>query len=155
MGKFWASISSSYEISILAVLFLVFANLVPEGCGQDTSCMNQLVPCLNYLNGTKDVPRSCCDPLENVVKSDSQCLCSLISNQGSDQAEQAGINVTEAQQLPGRCGLHVNPLSCITGSPNTKNSVDNSSAVLLIPSWSFMVATALPMALHILWCKAA
>ncbi|KAJ9189796.1 hypothetical protein P3X46_001049 [Hevea brasiliensis] len=149
MGKIWGS--SSW--GILAISLLVFGILVPEGCSQDTSCLNQLVPCLNYLNGTKDVPSSCCNPLENVIKSDSECLCNMISNQGSNQAEQAGINVTEAQQLPARCGLHVNPLSCVSGSPNTKNSADNSSGVILFPCWSMMVATALSIALHILWCK--
>ncbi|XP_021611180.1 non-specific lipid transfer protein GPI-anchored 30 [Manihot esculenta] len=151
MGKFWGS--SSW--GILAVSLLVLGVLVPEGCCQDTSCLNQLVPCLNYLNGTEDVPSSCCDPLQNVIKSDQQCICSMISNQGSNQAEQAGINVTEAQQLPARCGIHVNPLNCLSsGSPNTKNSVDNSSGIVLFPCWSMMVAAALSIALHILWCKA-
>ncbi|EEF49307.1 lipid binding protein, putative [Ricinus communis] len=136
MAKF-----SSSRCGIVA-LVLVVAILVQKGNGQDTSCINQLVPCLNYLNGTKDVPDTCCEPLENVIKSDPECLCSMISNEGSDQAEQAGINVTEAQQLPGRCGLHVNPISCITGSPNTKTSVDNSSGLLLFPSWSMMMVAA-------------
>lgn len=110
MGKFWGSCSWG----ILAVSLLVLGVWVPEGCCQDTSCLNQLVPCLNYLNGTEDVPSSCCDPLQNVIKSDQQCICSMISNQGSNQAEQAGINVTEAQQLPARCGIHVNPLNCLS-----------------------------------------
>ncbi|XP_050234071.1 non-specific lipid transfer protein GPI-anchored 30 [Mercurialis annua] len=124
-------------------IVIVLSILVQKGNGQDSSCINQLVPCLNYLKGTKDVPKSCCDPLENVIKNQPKCLCSMISNQGSDQAEQAGINATEAQQLPGRCGLHVNPIACITDSPNTRNSVDNSSGFLLFPCWKIVLALSI------------
>ncbi|CAK7324006.1 unnamed protein product [Dovyalis caffra] len=119
---------------------------------QDTSCLNQLVPCLNYLNGTKEVPEDCCNPLKTVIKSNPKCLCNMASNQGSNQATQAGINVTEAQELPGRCGLHVSPVSCLTGnSPNTKNSVDNSSSIFLLPSWSMILATTLFTTFQFLW----
>ncbi|WCJ40265.1 Bifunctional inhibitor/lipid-transfer protein/seed storage 2S albumin superfamily protein [Euphorbia peplus] len=126
-----------------------------ESRGQDTSCINQLVPCLNYLNGTKDVPDSCCDPLENIVKSNPQCLCSMISNQASTAAEMAGINISHAQMLPARCGLRVNPLSCLTtGSPNSKDSVDNSSGELLIlSSWTVIIATAFSLLHILLFCN--
>lgn len=103
--KFWACCG-------IAVIVLV--TLVPEGWAQDSSCLNELAPCLNYLNGTRDPPDSCCDPLKSVIKSKPECLCSMISTKGTSQARQAGINVTEAQQLPGRCGQHVNPLSCLS-----------------------------------------
>ncbi|XP_011037331.1 PREDICTED: lipid transfer-like protein VAS [Populus euphratica] len=130
----------------LGISSLMMFVLLQDGNAQDTSCLNQLVPCLSYLNGTRDVPDTCCDPLKTVIKSNPKCLCNLASNQGSNQAEQAGINVTEAQELPGRCGLHVNPLSCLTGknnSPNSKNSVDDSASIFLLPSWSLIVATTL------------
>ncbi|XWS40503.1 hypothetical protein CRYUN_Cryun17cG0000400 [Craigia yunnanensis] len=98
-------------------VLLMLVNLVPQGWGQDsTSCLNQLAPCLNYLNGSRDVPDSCFDPLKSVIKSKPECLCIMISNNGSIEAEQAGINdVTEAQQFPGRCRQHVNPLVCLSG----------------------------------------
>ncbi|KAH7518982.1 hypothetical protein FEM48_Zijuj09G0229300 [Ziziphus jujuba var. spinosa] len=99
----------------------------------NNSCMNELAPCLNYLNGNREPPESCCDPLKSIIKNNPKCLCSMITNQGSRQAEQAGINITEAQTLPGRCGQHVNPLSCLkAASPspssgsNNKNSNTNS-----------------------------
>jgi hypothetical protein len=95
------------------IAFLALANLVAEGWAQDTSCLNQLAPCLNYLNGTEDPPDSCCDPLKSVINSDPKCLCSLVSNKGSSEAQQAGIDASEAQQLPGRCGQHVNPIACL------------------------------------------
>lgn len=82
----------------------------------DRSCINKLVPCLNYLNGTRNPPDDCCDPLKSVIKSNPECLCSLITNQGTKQAKEAGIDVNEAQQLPARCGQHVNPISCLTDS---------------------------------------
>ncbi|TXG54976.1 hypothetical protein EZV62_020232 [Acer yangbiense] len=138
--KLWIS------VVVLAVMM--------EGCwGQDTSCLNQLVPCLNYLNGTKDVPDSCCDPLKSVIKSNPECLCKMISNKGSNRAEQAGINVNEAQQLPGRCGQHVNPIGCLTGSPNSKNRVDGSSSASasLFQSQSLVVAVVLCLIIQILW----
>lgn len=37
------------------------------------------------------------------------------SIKGSNAAEEAGINVTQAQELPGRCGQAVNPISCLKG----------------------------------------
>lgn len=110
------------------VLILALANLVAEGWAQDTSCLNQLAPCLNYLNGTEDPPDSCCDPLKSVIKSDPKCLCSLVSNKGSSEAQQAGIDASEAQQLPGRCGQHVNPVACIA-SIYASHSFSKSTAL--------------------------
>ncbi|KAH7577098.1 hypothetical protein ACOSP7_002142 [Xanthoceras sorbifolium] len=145
------------EIMKLWIAVVVFAAAVIEGSwAQDSSCLNRLVPCLNYLNGIKDVPDSCCNPLKSVIKSHPECLCKLISNKGSNRAERAGINVTEAQQLPGRCGQHVNPIACLTGSPDSKNSVDGSSgsASLLQPQ-SMVVAVVLCMIIQILWVSNA
>jgi hypothetical protein len=100
--------------SLCLITFIVMTTYVSIGSAQDSSCLNKLAPCLNYLNGTKDPPHSCCDPLKSLIKSDVACLCSLASNRGSRQAEKAGINVNEAQNLPGRCGQHVNILSCLS-----------------------------------------
>lgn len=102
---------AAFEMAVL----LLTALLVVEAQAQDTACLSRLAPCLNYLNGTHDPPSACCDPLKSVISSDPKCLCGLISNQGANQAKQAGINVTEAQELPGRCGQHVNPIACLSG----------------------------------------
>ncbi|KAA3464201.1 lipid transfer-like protein VAS [Gossypium australe] len=134
-----------FRAYVVPVLVIV-ANLMVVGWGQSqrqrqssSSCLNQISPCLNYLNGNEaDVPDSCCDPLKSVIKSQPECLCSMISNKGSRQAEQAGINVTQAQELPGRCGQHVNPLVCLPGSPN---SAENS-AFLLFPFHSIIICMA-------------
>ncbi|KAK7279025.1 hypothetical protein RJT34_24068 [Clitoria ternatea] len=90
------------------------AFVVMVACQDSNNCLNKLSPCLNYLNGTDDPPDSCCEPLKSVIESDAKCLCSLVSNKGTRQAEQAGIDINEAQKLPARCGHHVNPLSCLT-----------------------------------------
>ncbi|KAK1567012.1 hypothetical protein Q3G72_007235 [Acer saccharum] len=137
----------------LWISVVVLAVMMEGSWGQDTSCLNQLAPCLNYLNGTKDVPDSCCDPLKSVIKSNPECLCRMISNKVSNRAEQAGINVNEAQQLPGRCGQHVNPIGCLTGSPNSKNGVDGSSSAgaSLFQSQSMVVAVVLCLIIQILW----
>ncbi|KHN13400.1 lipid transfer-like protein VAS [Glycine soja] len=113
------------------IAFLVLLTCIPRGSAQDSSCLNKVSPCLNYLNGTEDPPDSCCEPLKSVIESDAECLCSLVSNRGTRQAEQAGININEAQQLPGRCGQHVNPLSCLTNSPGPTNSDRNSATKLV------------------------
>ena len=113
-------IEANMEMKLLwlyyGIAFLALAILMPNGWAQDTSCLNQLAPCLNYLNGTRNPPDSCCNPLKSVIKSNPKCLCSLISIKSSRKAEQAGINVNQAQMLPGRCGQNVNPISCLSVS---------------------------------------
>ncbi|XVF59926.1 hypothetical protein PTKIN_Ptkin08bG0001000 [Pterospermum kingtungense] len=132
------------EMKLWACFGAVLLMLVGQGwCQDSSSCLNQLAPCLNYLNGSRDVPDSCCDPLKYVIKSRPECLCSMISNKGSREAEQAGINVTEAQELPGRCGQHVNPLVCLSGSPNSRNSAQDSAGILLLPSHRTIITVAL------------
>ncbi|KDO38346.1 hypothetical protein CISIN_1g046831mg [Citrus sinensis] len=107
-------------------LMVLLAMLSVEGTwAQSTYCLNRLAPCLRYLNGSRDVPDSCCDPLKSVIKDNPECLCSMISNKGSRRAEEAGINVAAAQELPGKCGQRVNPLGCLRGSPG---SAQDSSA---------------------------
>ncbi|KAM7512649.1 hypothetical protein LguiB_011524 [Lonicera macranthoides] len=124
---------------VVAVATLLM--LVREGRAQqrqDRSCINKLLPCLSYLNGTRNPPDSCCDPLKEVIKSDPECLCRMASNDGTKQAENAGINVNEAQQLPGSCGQNVNPISCLKSgaTPNSRNSVPNGSFSCSTPNSS-------------------
>uniref|UniRef100_M4CX46 AP2/ERF domain-containing protein n=1 Tax=Brassica campestris TaxID=3711 RepID=M4CX46_BRACM len=111
------------------VALLVVANFgMMHTRGQSVSCLNQLAPCLNYLNGTKEVPQVCCNPLKSVIKNNPECLCRMISNRGSSRAEQAGINVNDAQMLPARCGEHVNPIACLTNRSRGSTNSDRSSS---------------------------
>ncbi|XP_021895759.1 lipid transfer-like protein VAS [Carica papaya] len=132
-----------------AIASLIWADLFVETLAQDSACLNQLLPCLNHLQGSQDVPDSCCDPLKSIIKHNPECFCYMVSNQGSNQVEQAGINISEAQQLPARCGLHVNPLACITGYPESRNS--SGANIFLSLMSSMTVAIILSMALQILW----
>ncbi|XP_027127465.1 lipid transfer-like protein VAS [Coffea eugenioides] len=108
--------------SIALVFILSFSSRVEEIRAQDQSCIQRLQPCMDYLNGNRDPPSSCCDPLKVVIRSEPECLCSMISIRGANQAERAGINITQAQQLPGRCGVHINPLGCILGAPTSSSA---------------------------------
>ncbi|CAK8574670.1 unnamed protein product [Lathyrus sativus] len=131
---------------LFLITFIILVTYVSIGIAQDNSCINKLSPCLNYLNGTKNPPDSCCDPLKSLIKSDAACLCSLASNKGARQAEKAGINVTEAQSLPARCGQHVNPLSCLTNSGGS----GNSAAKLMNMSWLVMMVSVVSCVIHML-----
>jgi len=108
--------------SFYVVLLLVAASSGMRINGQSVSCLNQLAPCLNYLNGTKEVPQVCCNPLKSVIRNNPECLCRMISNRGSSQAERAGIDVNDAQMLPARCGEHVNPIACLTRTHSNLSS---------------------------------
>ncbi|XP_074374326.1 non-specific lipid transfer protein GPI-anchored 30-like [Apium graveolens] len=106
---------------------------------EDRSCINKLVPCLNYLNGTGNPPDDCCDPLKSVIKSNPECVCSLITNQVAKQAKEAGIDFNEAQQLPARCGQRVNPISCLTdsGGSSSGSKKRNERMVLMLATYIY------------------
>ncbi|KAL1820164.1 hypothetical protein ACET3Z_015033 [Daucus carota] len=134
-----------YAYCTITMLLMVFISTNARQA--DRSCINELVPCLNYLNGTRDPQDDCCDPLKSVIKSNPECLCSLITNKGTKQAQEAGIDVNEAQQLPARCGQHVNPISCLTdsgGSADSKKSDESSASrngrmVFFVAAWAIII----------------
>ncbi|KAL3838498.1 hypothetical protein ACJIZ3_023089 [Penstemon smallii] len=137
---------SKMEVGFLyygIALMIIFSCFLTQNLAQvgRQECMNELQSCLNYFNGNSHPPDSCCRPLDYVIKSMPECLCSLMSIQGANEAEQAGINITEAQTLPGRCGQHINPLGCVIGTPDTRNSVQ-SYASSTIQSSVFIVVAA-------------
>lgn len=121
-----------YAITTLIIISVLSSQLIVAQV-QRQDCTNQLQPCLSYLNGKNQPPESCCKPLVRVIKSMPECLCSLMTIQGANRAEEAGINVTDAQTLPGRCGQHINPLGCVTGTPDTRsrNSAQDSASFKL------------------------
>ncbi|KAL3508345.1 hypothetical protein ACH5RR_027746 [Cinchona calisaya] len=125
------------------VMILFFSSKMQEINAQEQqSCIQQLQPCMDYLNGNRDPPSSCCDPLKYVINSEPECLCSMISIKGANQAERAGINITQVQQLPGRCGEHINPLGCILGAPGSNSASFSFRAprmVMVAASWMFVL----------------
>ncbi|XP_031382955.1 lipid transfer-like protein VAS isoform X2 [Punica granatum] len=140
-------ISTRANCGIFVLVIALFAAFWAPGKAQvSQSCLNNLGPCLNYLNWTNP-PDICCEALKELIKMDSECLCGMISNQGAMQAQFMGINVTQAQELPGRCGQRVNPLACLTtSSPSSRNSNQQESSGVDIrypPLIKVMMAVAL------------
>ncbi|OVA17337.1 Bifunctional inhibitor/plant lipid transfer protein/seed storage helical domain [Macleaya cordata] len=121
---FW-SWSTARSCLVVVVVVLVLLLVETSQAQDDTSCVTDLVPCLNYLinsrmgsssrdnydNDDNDPPRSCCDPLKLVIKSNPECLCTMITNEASLVAGLAGINGTEAQLLPGSRSTKKNTMS--------------------------------------------
>ncbi|KAH0766873.1 hypothetical protein KY285_002744 [Solanum tuberosum] len=57
-----------------------------------------------------------------------ECLCQMVSIKGSKAAEQAGIDVNDAQMLPAKCGQPVNYMGCLKGA---SNSAGNSMGITI------------------------
>ncbi|KAJ0967857.1 hypothetical protein J5N97_024774 [Dioscorea zingiberensis] len=93
---------------------------------QDSACLSELVPCLQFINSNKTPSSSCCEPLKSLIKSNSQCLCSLLGNDSA--ARQTGVNMTRAQLLPTRCGDKATAASCKRSSSKGKTTTTASSA---------------------------
>ncbi|CAN4110775.1 unnamed protein product [Withania somnifera] len=105
------------------MMIILFSGVMVQqvlGQTRDSSCMNRLLPCMNFLNGSRgNPPESCCNPLREVIEKMPECLCQMVSIKGSNAAEQAGINVNEAQMLPAKCGQPVNYMGCLKGASNS------------------------------------
>ncbi|GAA0147274.1 hypothetical protein Leryth_013335 [Lithospermum erythrorhizon] len=124
--------------NITGLLLMIFCLLMlnkGEAQQQNTSeCMNRLLPCSDYINNERDPPSSCCEPLKHVIENEPECLCSMMSVQGANRAERAGVDLSKAQMLPARCGQHINPLGCVVGSPtgnSTKSTTTKTNVVVL------------------------
>ncbi|KAK9131158.1 hypothetical protein Sjap_011645 [Stephania japonica] len=87
---------------------------------------------------------------------ESKVPFNMVSRKRSLAAEQAGINMTVAQELPGRCGQNVNPIACLAGysvgSANNRGAMVPSSAArsLSVELTLMLLSVALPAMLHIL-----
>ncbi|XP_071713000.1 non-specific lipid transfer protein GPI-anchored 30 [Rutidosis leptorrhynchoides] len=138
------STNSMKMMIIISLVMILMGNAYAQlNNGVGSQCMNQLLPCLNYLNNQRnqqDPPNSCCEPLKSVIKSNPECLCSMISNQGTTEAEIAGINVTKAQELPARCGQRVNPISCLTTTSKSTPGTSDSQNLKVSKMYLFTLA---------------
>ncbi|XP_020261793.1 lipid transfer-like protein VAS [Asparagus officinalis] len=117
------------KISTLACLLALFT-LATMSRAQDSACLNELVPCLQYIKSKKTPSRDCCDPLKSLIKSDPGCLCSMLG--GSSATKQAKVNMTEAMFLPVRCGEHVSASMCSKVS-RSKNKGSSSGSRFVSP----------------------
>ncbi|KAK4339850.1 hypothetical protein RND71_041312 [Anisodus tanguticus] len=130
---------------MMTMMMIVLFSGVLGQKGKGDSCMNRLSPCMNFMNGAKgDPPESCCNPLKDVIKNMPECLCQMVSVKGSKAAEQAGINVNEAQMLPAKCGQPVNYMGCLKGASNSAGySIRTSSMKIFLAVASLIFAQVL------------
>lgn len=108
---------------------MVLLSLCGPARGQDSSgsnsCITALVPCATYLNATKP-PSSCCSPLVTEYKTNKACLCNLLNN--TDLIKQFNINITQAFELPIKCGLNASASGCSKLGGNSTNNTSSGSA---------------------------
>lgn len=115
---------------------LALCTLASMSRAQDSSCLNELVPCLQYINSKNTPSSSCCDPLKSLIRSDPQCLCSMLGS--SSATKQAGVNATQAQLLPARCGEKVTASMCSRLSRRSKNKGSSSGAGFVTPNGAIL-----------------
>ncbi|KAL0911875.1 hypothetical protein M5K25_017806 [Dendrobium thyrsiflorum] len=93
-----------------------------------TTAIISLAPCLSYISGnsTAAPSSSCCSQLSNVVKSQPQCLCTVLNGGFSIGVS---LNKTRALALPGACKVQTPPVSeCNASSGGPKTSPAKSPA---------------------------
>lgn len=98
------------ELAVVAVVVMA-AMMAGGGEAQETQdCANQLMPCLNYINTTTEPPANCCIPLKQTVEKERDCLCNLYKNPSLFEA--LHINISQATELPKRCGVSNDLSAC-------------------------------------------
>ena len=96
---------------IVAVMVVaMISNLVVEGQEDLPVCVANLVSCVEYLNTTTPPPVTCCIPLKEAVTDQLPCLCGIYND--PSLLISFGINVTQAIQLPVRCGINFSITEC-------------------------------------------
>ncbi|KAL6532350.1 hypothetical protein OROGR_014320 [Orobanche gracilis] len=116
-------------VLILTIMFWAGVDAQSNDC---TNVLVSLSPCLTYISGDSSVPSAaCCTQLRMVVRSQPQCLCQVLSGDGSNLG--LNINQTQALALPGACDVQTPPTSqCNVAPPSdspglTPNTPDTSS----------------------------
>ncbi|KAG8382387.1 hypothetical protein BUALT_Bualt05G0072100 [Buddleja alternifolia] len=104
----------SFNIAaVLTVAVLVASTRVAEG---QSDCASQLVPCAEYLNSTNP-SAICCNAIRQVVTTQLDCLCRLYNN----PALLAGINITQALELPKHCNISSDTSPCNALAPGSSS----------------------------------
>ncbi|KAL7251753.1 hypothetical protein ACSBR1_013582 [Camellia fascicularis] len=107
---------------ILAMTAVLWAGVAAQSSSSCTSAIISMSSCLNYITGNSLTPSSgCCSQFANVVRSQPQCLCQLLSGGGSTLG--ININQTRALALPRACNVQTPPISrCNAASPSPSPS---------------------------------
>ncbi|KAL2463892.1 Bifunctional inhibitor/lipid-transfer protein/seed storage 2S albumin superfamily protein [Forsythia ovata] len=97
----------------IGILFVTLVTTLSAGATAQSSCTSVLLSmtsCLSYISGSSTTPSSsCCSALANVVKTQPECLCSIVNGGGSSFG--VNINQTRAIGLPGACKVQTPPVS--------------------------------------------
>ncbi|GAB4834241.1 hypothetical protein Ancab_032507 [Ancistrocladus abbreviatus] len=97
------------------------------------ACAESLIPCASFLNSTAKPTANCCQPLENAIKTQKDCLCNIYNNTALLKTFQ--INITRALQLPKDCGFPSSETNICSSSSATPTASEpppppgNNSAV--------------------------
>ncbi|OMO95839.1 hypothetical protein CCACVL1_05224 [Corchorus capsularis] len=76
-------------------------------------CIQMLMPCGPYMHSSSP-PAICCNPLNDVIKTDAHCLCKA----SNDPQIKKNFNITldQALALPKACGIQVDSSVCKNGT---------------------------------------
>ncbi|XP_047938086.1 non-specific lipid transfer protein GPI-anchored 5-like isoform X1 [Salvia hispanica] len=120
----------------VALVAIAVVSTTINGQSDCTSVIVSMASCLNYVSGSAATPSaSCCSALDNVVKTQPRCLCTIVNGGGSSFG--VSINQTLALGLPGVCKVDTPPTSRCNvvngpvGSPESAppESADGSPSV--------------------------
>ncbi|KAJ6687716.1 BIFUNCTIONAL INHIBITOR/LIPID-TRANSFER PROTEIN/SEED STORAGE 2S ALBUMIN SUPERFAMILY PROTEIN [Salix koriyanagi] len=111
----------SFFLILSSCVFLGFSGVEAI----EMACMQNLLPCKPYLQGTEHPPPVCCLPLKNMVAQQTQCLCSVLTN--PDLLKDFNVTVDGALKLAKTCGASVDMSVCKnatspSGSPATSST---------------------------------
>ncbi|KAI3979772.1 hypothetical protein MKX01_013867 [Papaver californicum] len=116
-----------FEMVLLVVLVTAFTTRVTAQSSW-TNVIIGMAPCLTYITGNSSTPSSsCCSQLSNVVQSQPECLCSILSA-GAGAALGLAINRTLALALPTACKVQTPSIDrCSADSPTDTSEAPTST----------------------------
>ncbi|OIW20146.1 hypothetical protein TanjilG_02126 [Lupinus angustifolius] len=98
---------------------------------QDAQCMQKLLPCKTALSSStiSNPSRACCNPLNEILTNDTECICSFINN--PQLLVSMNINKDDLLKLPDACGLDADISMCdnVTSTPPSTPSADLTTTV--------------------------
>ncbi|EHA8586454.1 putative Type X nonspecific lipid transfer protein LTPX05 [Cocos nucifera] len=111
-GKNGSAAAAEVALAVVALLLAV----VTGSAQQVPACASKLLPCANYLNATSP-PESCCGPLKQAAKDDTDCLCSIFNDKTVLQAFK--VDIEQALQLAKNCGIDAGNSVCAKSNATT------------------------------------
>ncbi|XP_031484518.1 non-specific lipid transfer protein GPI-anchored 7-like [Nymphaea colorata] len=120
MGSVWRSM-----VVLTVVAMATAIGTVGADDQQLTDCIGQLAPslqgCLEAVGDPTKKPSSdCCKGVNNVVKNQLKCLCTLYNNPSA--VSSYGLNMTRVLEIPTLCKVPADVSLCKTGNSSTPSS---------------------------------